>query len=185
MTEQVKEFLFDIVSLSVEGFTQSSPALGDYKKISFQSTEISSSEPTFASVISFNNELISGSLISVCNSRFLDKSHPNHEMGMPVGQEEILDWSGEVANQLLGRVKNLLANFKVKFDMGTPTTVTGQTMAIAEPKEGFLLRLKFEGSLGPLIVYFQAIPDSRLVFETGQRSETSESTVEEGESIFF
>jgi CheY-specific phosphatase CheX len=185
MTEQVKDFLLDIVALSVEGFTQSSSELKEYKLISHLSAEAASSEPTFASVISFKNELISGSLISVCNSRFLDKSHPNHEMGMPVGQEEILDWSGEVANQLLGRVKNLLANFKVKFDMGTPTTVTGQTMAIAEPKDGFLLKLQFEGSLGPLVVYFQAIPDPRLVFETGQRSDVNESTIEEGESIFF
>jgi CheY-specific phosphatase CheX len=43
----------------------------------------------------------------------------------------IRDWTGELANQLLGRIKNRLQSFGVNFQIGAPVLLSGPGLALA------------------------------------------------------
>lgn len=184
MSGHNKNILSKIAKHSMEAFIESTGVPG-YSYVEAPQVGNESMQVHFASVIGFSSPLFKGSLVAICEPAFLDKSHPNHQMGMPVGPEEIVDWSGEVSNQLLGRIKNILASNDVKFDMGTPTTVSGKTMQIAEPKDGILLKLRFVGEFGPMDVFLQAIIDKSLSLKEVDLEKQAESTAVEGDSILF
>ena len=59
----------------------------------------------------------------------MDAPHPLHQIGMGEGPEKMADGSGEVSNQLLGRMKSIISGNDVKFDVGAPTTVRTMQMA--------------------------------------------------------
>jgi len=184
MSDQNRNVLVKIIRHCIERFIEST-GVSSYKFVDSPEVHRASVEVHFASVIGFSGGVFKGSLVAICEAAFLDKSHPNHQMGMPVGPNEIADWSGEVSNQLLGRIKNILSANDVKFDMGTPTTVSGKTMQIAEPKEGILLKLTFTGEYGPLDVFVQAVMDKSLVIKDVDLEKQHEASATEGESIIF
>lgn len=164
MSDQNSIVLVKVIKYSIERFILSTGVLS-YKFLDSPEVHKESMEVHFASVIGFSGGSFKGSLVAICEAAFLDKSHPNHQMDMPVGPDEIADWSGEISNQLLGRIKNILCANDVKFDMGTPTTVSGKTMQIAAPKEGILLKLRFAGEHGPIDVFFQVVMDKSLIIQ--------------------
>jgi len=184
MSDQNKNILIKVIKQSIEGFIEST-GTSSYKFLGSPEVRREAVDVHFASVIGFSSSFFKGSLVAICESDFLDKTHPNHQMGMPVGPDEIADWSGEISNQLLGRVKNILSANDVKFDMGTPTTVSGKTMQLSEPKEGILLKLTFAGEHGPLDVFFQALMDKNLIIKDIDLDKQSDASAAEGDSILF
>jgi chemotaxis protein CheX len=51
---------------------------------------------------------------------------------------EVSDWAGEIANQLLGRLKNKLLPHGVSFAMTTPAMIYGDSLKEAEARHGSL-----------------------------------------------
>lgn len=143
-SSELKEALTGLVKSAADEFFTTTEPIADYRYAAAGSTDASVAV-TYASVIGYSGDTIKGSLVVTCEKELLDKSHPNHAMGMPVGDPEIIDWIGEIANQMLGRIKNKLSSAGVKFAMGTPTTVTGKSMQITPPKDGFTLSLVYKG----------------------------------------
>lgn len=134
-----------------------------------------------ASVLGFSGEQVKGSLVVSCERDLLASSHPNLAMGMPVDESSIHDWSGEIANQMLGRVKNKLSTIGIKMSMSTPTTVTGKAMQIRAAKGGHAGEFVFATSKGALSVHFLVIISEGVCFD----AETTATAACEGDSLLF
>ena len=93
---------------------------------------------------------------------------------------ELVDWVGELANQLLGRVKNhyFLAR-GIDIQMAAPVTVTGQAL---ECLAGKAPAMNFSTSAGPIVIWSELRLDEG--FFIGPPIET-ESCATEGALEFF
>lgn len=134
-----------------------------------------------ASVLGFAGEQMKGSLVVSCERSLLAASHPNLAMGMPVDEASILDWSGEMANQMLGRIKNKLSTIGIKMSMSTPTTVTGKAMQVRAAKDGHAAEFVFTTSQGSLCVHFLVVIGDGVRFD----AEATASAASEGDSLLF
>lgn len=85
-------------------------------------------------MIGFGGNCLLGMLAVQCSPELLKSSHPSVAMGIPVADPELQDWLGEIANQILGRFKNLLLVYEAKLVMSTPTVIQGQSLTIAMKK---------------------------------------------------
>jgi hypothetical protein len=85
-----------------------------------------------------------GSLVLSANRGLLERSRPvppgalpgkgpekaNATSATPSGIDALQDWIGELANQLLGRLKSRLLAHGIAIQLGTPTTVSGLELRV-------------------------------------------------------
>jgi CheY-specific phosphatase CheX len=76
-------------------------------------------------IIGFGGDQIRGSLLLSASRGILSTSCPIENTAGPAADETLQDWGGELANQLLGRLKSRLLAHQVTILLGTPTTVSG------------------------------------------------------------
>ena len=166
MTKMFPPHLKKLLEESALELAASTDGLSDYQLVSGQaSEETGQAQVEYASVLGFSGDLIKGSLVLACNKTLLEKSHPNIAMEMPVGEPEVLDWVGEIANQLLGRLKNKIAAAGIKFSMSTPTNMCGKSMQVTTPKDGHALGLCYKGSHGDLVIHLSTVIDASVNFD--------------------
>jgi CheY-specific phosphatase CheX len=89
-------------------------------------------------LIGFDGPQIRGSLMLICTFQVAARSRPARLGGVAplssrVSRDWILvrDWTGELANQLVGRVKNRLLVFGIGFQIATPLALSGRGLALA------------------------------------------------------
>ena len=170
-----------IITESVQEMTGSTVGMESYKVAAVAAGSQSEVNAAVASVIGFSGEKIKGSLAVSSEKTLLDKSHPNHAIGMPVAEADLSDWSGEIANLILGRIKNKISNVGTTFSMATPTNVVGKRMQISTPKDGGSLQVTVDGPFGQMTVFFLATLDPTLVLDGSKATDTAK----EGEAILF
>lgn len=90
-------------------------------------------EPGFAAVIGYSEPNLRGSLVLIADLKPLVQTLP-----VPVAAGEPVDafcrdWVAELANQLLGRVKNKLLRWGVAINLSTPSVVRGVQLAYSGP----------------------------------------------------
>lgn len=91
------------------------------------------------------------------------------------------DWIGELANQLLGRLKNRLFAYGVEIAMSTPVSLRGHNLALTSSSEDTWF-YAFQSSAGLVCVWFD------LELEPGYtmfKAEEAEESAVEGELMFF
>ena len=181
-TSELKAALQALVQSAGDEFFATTEPISGYR-YSAPGQMDSSVNVTYASVIGYSGDQVKGSMVISCERELLDKSHPNHAMGMPVGDPEIIDWIGEIANQMLGRIKNKLSSAGVKFAMGTPTTVTGKSMQITPPKDCFALSLVYKGPMKDFQIYLLTVIEPSVTLKAVESS--AATTASEGASILF
>jgi CheY-specific phosphatase CheX len=159
---------------SVEGLGDMQLSSSGPSSPGVRSTEI-------AAVLGYTGPQIKGSVVITGPRGLFDKSHPNHAMGMPVVDADHLDWAGEVANQILGRIKNKMASSGVSFAMSTPTAVVGRDMQVRPPKDGVAFEHLFRGALGEIVVHFIAVIAPGVELSAPTKTEVAR----EGDSLFF
>lgn len=183
MSKAFPASLKKMIEESVLELAASTDGLTDYKLSGDQSNGVDDTiQIGYASVLGYSGELMKGSLVISCQKTLLEKTHPNIAMEMPVGEAEVLDWVGELANQMLGRLKNKIANIGVKFSMSTPTTVCGRSMQVTIPKDGVALKQIYKGPHGDLTVHLLTVIDSSVNFD---EANTNTQVAAEGGSILF
>lgn len=91
-----------------------------------------------------------------------------------------LDWAGELANQLAGRLKNELLRWGVEVQLGPPLAMGGGPELSAHDDEA-THDLSLQTSAGPVRIWLKAAEVG--AFEFTQRS--SQSAVDEGELLLF
>jgi CheY-specific phosphatase CheX len=72
-------------------------------------------------------EALRGSLVVGANRGLLRRSCPVADEG---SDDRLQDWLGELANQLLGRLKSRLLAHGIVIQLGTPTTVSGLELRV-------------------------------------------------------
>lgn len=97
-------------------------------------------ETLLASCIGLSGTTVRGALAVVAQRAFFKLTYPS-ELGVPSSDDEVADWAGEVANQLLGRIKNRLASYDLDFTASTPTVVRGDRLRLRIDERSTIRRL--------------------------------------------
>ncbi|AKU94839.1 hypothetical protein AKJ09_01503 [Labilithrix luteola] len=110
---------------------KSAPAVGGSSRPPFAPDECS------GGLVSFSGDLMSGSLLLVGSFEFLSSSRPPEVRRRPLTSSSsadwilVRDWSMELVNQLLGRIRNRLHVHRVALETKCPTAVSGPSLGVA------------------------------------------------------
>jgi len=99
------------------------------------------------------------------------------------GTVNILDWTGEVANQLLGRIKNKLLAHGVSIDLCTPVALSGKKLESTIGESVAVRSFTFNTMHGACTVYFDYRLVEQLELRTGFQSDSA--IRQEGELVLF
>lgn len=129
------------------------------------------------SVIGFSSEGLSGSLLLALPQAVVERTLPAPNGGAA-------DWSGELANQLLGRLKNQLLNYQAVITPTLPVVVTGEGLRLPASTRQLTRFFAFSSEWGNLLVRLEMeiSPELQLERQHGQRHEIS---IDEGELLLF
>lgn len=82
------------------------------------------------SIVGFKGRGVRGGLAFVAPAALVAKLLPVPTAETKV-DHQLRDWSAEIANQLLGRLKNKLSSQNVDFDIGTPVCFRGTSVRLS------------------------------------------------------
>jgi hypothetical protein len=129
------DILADLVTIScAELFAAYGVAL-DRKQPAAMAVKPAPPEASAGGMVNFSGALVSGSLLLVAPFEFLAdcRSGPRTQrLSRSSSSDWILvrDWSMELANQLVGRVRNRLCDHEVTIDVRGPTALSAHPLAI-------------------------------------------------------
>jgi chemotaxis protein CheX len=129
-------------------------------------------EVLFAGVIGFTGSAMRGTLVLAPTRKLLERSHATTRC-------EFRDWAGELANQLLGRIKNRLRAYGVEIHVSTPVLLKGTYLA-SIPRGELSLRC-FAASPGNVSVWFDAEVSDGICFAEPE----PQNGPSEGDTIIF
>lgn len=136
----------------------------------------------FASTIGFTSPKLIGVLVLTASRALVERSLPaSLRRGTP-SDEIIADWTGELSNQALGRLKNRFYAVGIEIALSTPTVFAGKELRHFSQPSTLYRSLLFEGE-GSLLAEFQADCESSL--EIGEVEPGKEESPPEGEALFF
>lgn len=102
-------------------------------------TGLQPTRAAIAGLIGFTGESIRGTLMIASSFGLFARSRPNEvqtsQLSEFVARDWLFlrDWAAEVANQLLGRIKNQLFAYGIPLRVSTPTALSGNALAVASP----------------------------------------------------
>ena len=123
-----------IVTASASALFSSSTILGDGRLSALPA------QASIAGVVGFTSEKMRGSLTIASSFGSFAALLPAEVRVHPVSEDveadwlKLRDWASELANQLLGRIKNRLFAMGANLHTATPTAISGSTLATATPK---------------------------------------------------
>jgi CheY-specific phosphatase CheX len=129
------------------------------------------------SVIGFSSELLSGSLVLALPLAVAQGT-------LPVPEASLADWSGELANQLLGRLKSKLLQYQVSINMGLPVVVSGDGITLVTTPRQVTRHYSFSSDLGNVLIRLDMELSPNLKLER-RVDETLAAAVSEGDQLFF
>jgi len=129
-------------------------------------------------VIAFTSKHMRGSLALAITREPLEQSCPAI-VGAGTGSHR--DWVCELANQLLGRVKNQLLSHSVEIYQSTPVAVAGQHLCPIQ--EHRPIAALFTAGAGVVCVWTDCEFDAQ--FELSEPSEAPCTVGDEGDILFF
>lgn len=126
-------------------------------------------EEMAGSVLGFTGERIRGSVTLTTTLSLLLKSHPLTKLGQELTEVELTDWLGELANQIVGRLKSDLCAQGAAISLSTPTCLMGRSLH-RPGTGGLVFHLRVEGL--PLSVELSGEIDPELVLGPGRPAPT-------------
>jgi len=140
MQRVLTEVLHELVPLAlVEVFAAYGVSLREQAKPDpFES--MSATEAIAAGVVGFTGPSLRGTLVMAAPFELIANARPARARQQPLSRKSsadwifVRDWVGELANQVLGRIKNRLHLYGVAFDVSPPAALSGSTLAFAAPK---------------------------------------------------
>jgi len=95
-------------------------------------------EPRVAGIVGFTGQKMRGTFVFVASYEVIAAARPSElkKLTARTSSDWILvrDWAGELANQVVGRIKNRLRVFGVTLQVSTPTALSGPELRFAKPK---------------------------------------------------
>jgi hypothetical protein len=131
----------------------------------------------FCGVMGFGGKLMRGALVLATTKEPLEQTNPS-------GMESQRDWVCELANQLMGRIKNRLLSLGVEIHLATPAGLSGDNLSAAPGK----LRAPqvFEAANGFICVWIDCEYVEGFALPTTAASTTSDDpALSEGEAVLF
>jgi CheY-specific phosphatase CheX len=138
-------------------------------------------ENPLTATIGFTSINLRGLLVLTLDHDMAAQSLPPNLRKGAAGDEIVADWTGELSNQLLGRLKNKFHGAGIDISLSTPIVFMGKEMrhfTNASP----IHRMHFFAE-GRVLVELQANYDKD--FEIPEGSEDIEPSQPEGEALFF
>jgi len=132
--------------------------------------------------IGFSSGMIQGALGIACTEQVLRASNPSAGM-MELTHSMLSDWLGELANQLLGRIKREMLNYDVEILLATPVVLRGIKLQI-ENQGNSSGQVGFTSSHGEIWVCFDMKHEQGLTLSYNPPEE-DEAALEDGMSLFF
>jgi hypothetical protein len=127
------------------------------------------------SVIGFSSHTFSGSLLLASPNSVVEHT-------LSTSGASLADWSGELANQLLGRVKNQLLEYQVFINVSLPVVIAGGSFALPAKTRALTRYFSFVSEWGTLFVRFEAELASGVELV---RQAHAEPSISEGETLIF
>lgn len=157
------------------------------EKISYEGAEPDTTNKnamfSHSGIIGFAGTEMRGALSICCSSEVLSKTHPMAKVESNLSEDHIGDWMGEIANQLLGRVKNAVLRYGVEFNLSTPTIVRGTNVTVLSIEGAPLLVFWFQHNKNPIAVSFCSILKKGVDFS--EVTENDATRLKEGGDILF
>ena len=110
--------------------------------------------------------------------------------GADLGDNDLLDWCGEVANQVLGRIKNQLVRRGVELQVSTPKALHASQLTISRSAQKSVCILRSSaGEESTIGVWFDAVVEETGVLFTSLDEapslEGADEIVNEGDLLLF
>lgn len=150
-------------------------ALFEHYEISLQITDTDATDLECVAVIGFSSDVLRGALGLAISRALLDTSFE--------GIGNINDWVGELTNQMLGRLKNLLLRYDVTLYLATPMVLRGLKLELATTGRQQIIAVRYAASEGNLCVWLDVNTEPGL--ELRPSDDPDEMGMEEGALLFF
>lgn len=129
-------------------------------------------------LIGFDTEMLSGTLTVSVPPAILQSRDPAPSAGAEVSWQA--DWVRELANQLLGRVKNRLSKFQVVLRTRLPTSMSGSALELHRRRTPSEMLYRFRALRGDILVVVDApLQKAILVYSAALQ------VAKEGDVILF
>jgi chemotaxis phosphatase CheX-like protein len=127
-------------------------------------------------MIGFSSQVLSGSLLIAMPNELLQHT-------LPAPDSSLADWGGELANQLLGRVKNLLLKYQVAINLSLPVVVTGGSFSLPAKTRPLTRYFSFVSEHGKMFVRMEM--ELRSDVELVRQGKAVDTNMDEGELLLF
>lgn len=117
--------------------------------------------PELGSMVGFRGKNIRGGLAFVAPIDLIAELLPVPRSG-DRDDRKLRDWSAEIANQLLGRLKNKLSKRSLNFDVGTPVCFTGKSIRLVFLPDAEGVSLSFRAAATTVRVHLDCTVASKL-----------------------
>jgi hypothetical protein len=126
--------------------------------------------------IGFSSPVLSGSLLMALPNSLVQRT-------LPTPDANLEDWSGELANQLLGRLKNQLLHYEVVVNLALPVVITGGDFRLPAKTRRLTRHFSFVSEAGRMCIRteIELSPNAELVRQGGE----SQASFDEGELLLF
>jgi chemotaxis protein CheX len=101
---------------------------------------------------------------------------------MPTSDTPLYDWAGELANQILGRVRNKMLAYQIDIQISTPVVLHGLGVQVAPPGHDGVKVASYQSGSDIVQVLLEARFEEGFVLP--ERCEDG-GTVDEGEMLLF
>jgi chemotaxis protein CheX len=139
-----------------------------------------------ASVVGFTGKDLRGALLLATTFEVIASTRPSALAKQSLSKNSysdwvmVRDWAGELANQILGRIKNKLRPYSIVLEVSTPTAFSGRALAFAKPKSPLARPFQFDAGGDRVWLWLDATFDPGQVLVAG-----GEESAREGEVILF
>jgi CheY-specific phosphatase CheX len=142
------------------------------------------SELTNVAVLGFGGRQMRGAVLLAASDELLVSSFPKPAVRGGLDRDALLDWSGELLNQLVGRVKAELGKHGVIIEPGTPTTISGVAVRVgAATRNAHCVPHKFQVEHDAFIVRFEALAEPGT--ELSEQPDESRTAGDPGDFLIF
>ncbi|MEO6952086.1 MAG: hypothetical protein ABI321_09750 [Polyangia bacterium] len=139
-----------------------------------------------AGVIGFAGENIKGSLLLGTTSAVVRSTYPvSTANGAEPGSSALVDWTSELSNQLLGRLKNRLLLHDVSFIMSTPVSLAGDHLRHPKLASANQRSVSLRAPTGIVVVSIEAEVDAGLEFRAEPMQQCDVGVAGEGDVLLF
>ncbi len=137
-------------------------------------------DQTVAVSVGLTSETVRAAMLLTISESLLAASRPPELRDLAADGRALIDWAGELGNQLAGRIKNRLLGHGWVLELSIPAVLRGKHLRHAARKTPLSRRLLFTHACGSLCVSLDALGIDRI-----EAMEGFKAPIAEGEIFLF